>query len=117
MNEMLDRLKLLKGLYVAEISFLMNDGLTLFIKKSEADKLSFVKVTFEGVIGFHDTGLVRSKLDYVDIGLLGFKYLSYSRSHDQDPEKLHQIVFMSENNAVKVELIIACKSVNVIQVA
>jgi hypothetical protein len=116
MNETLDSLKLQKGLYVAKMSFLANDGLILFTKKNEQDEVFFTKIVFEGILGFHDTGLVRSRLDYVDIGPLGFKYMSYSRAHNQDPINFNQIAFISNNNGTRVELIIACKSVNVMQV-
>ena len=114
-TELLNEIKDLRGFFASQISFLEKDGLTLYLKKNQFDSYASFKIMFEDVLGFHDTGIIGSKVDYVDIGVLGYIHLSHARMYDQEPNDYNQIVFITETHGYKVELIVACKAAVVVK--
>jgi hypothetical protein len=108
------KVSFVKGSFLSQISLLENDGLYLFIKKEPSDRSSFCKIILGNVLGFHDTGIIGNRIEYIDVGVLGFKFINHARKNDKDPEEYCQIVFKCKDVDNGVELIIACQQIEVV---
>lgn len=100
--------------YVSSKLELKGSNLILFLKKGYADDTSSVRVVFNDVLSFEDTGFIGAPMLYYDIGLPGFKNQYLCREKGLNPEDYRQTVFITEMENRKVELIITCREVEIV---
>ncbi|MET6997063.1 hypothetical protein [Chitinophaga defluvii] len=110
-NVLLD-LKQYKGYYSSKLE-LKNNILVLLLKKKD-DDIASVRIVFNGVLSFEDTGFIGKQVSYCDVGLLGFKNQYLCREKGLNPDDYRQIIFITEVEMGKVELIISCSEVEII---
>lgn len=115
-NELRNNLEKFLGWYSKKISFLSPDEVTLLLSKSDTADNFDLKIVFNEVLGFHDTGILNVRIDFIDINLLGFKYLTHAREQGHDPNEFMQVILMGESHQGKIELLIACKAVSTIRI-
>jgi len=111
-SKVLLELKQYKG-YVSSKLELKNNQLVLLLKKKHTDDTASVRIVFSGILSFEDTGFVGNHVSYCDVGLLGFKNQYLCREKGGDPEDYRQVIFITEIETGKVELIISCCEVEI----
>lgn len=112
-SKVLFELKQYKG-YVSSKLELKNNKLVLLLKKNHNEDTASIRVVFSEVLSFEDTGFIGNQVSYCDVGLLGFKNQYLCREKGLNPEDYHQVIFITEIEIGKVELMISCCEVEMI---
>lgn len=113
MDELKARLEEVLGLCPKKFSYLIGEDLTVHLSSNNVDYSFDVKLRFNKVLGFHCVELLNAKINFIDVGPLGFKYLTHARQHGHDVSSLKQIVLMGEKGGTKSEIIVVCSDVSI----
>lgn len=102
-----------RGYIPSQLKF---DGekIILFLKEKNTDRSSSMRMHFYNFLSFHDTGFIGTTLSYFDIGTLGYSNLYLARQKGLITEEYCQAVFITEVESQKVELIIACRNIEIV---
>lgn len=100
-----------QGYFIFKLIGQENSVFKLLLKRKAEDFDSSISIDFKGTLSFHDTGIVGSYVEYIDVGLLGYANNKLAESLGYNHYDFRQVVLMSNNKGTQKELIIACKEV------
>lgn len=109
-----DVLNLSKGLFPSQLRFFKDGCLILSLKDNLVKEMADLKIQLNGILVFHDTGVIGKKITFCDAGSPGFIYSEYALHNKLKPFEFKKYVFFVDDGK-QCELIVVCKSIEILQ--
>jgi|JI9StandDraft_1071089.scaffolds.fasta_scaffold73117_2 hypothetical protein len=104
-----------RGLFPSQLRFFKDGSLILSLKDNLIKEMADIKIQLNGILVFHDTGIIGKRITFCDSGSPGYIYSEYAILNKLKPFDFKKYVFFVDDGK-QYELIVVCKSIEIVRV-